>query len=108
MYGLTLPYNPFGPHAPQKASQPPSEVNHLWPSEPALVSLVAGQARFRAAQAVNATHLSRDGEVAYDQRQYGLWYCTWDEGAKSFGSWFKLIDRDLPADAVVIERSGKS
>lgn len=89
MYGHPMNYNPFGPHAPQpqKASQTDVPLQ-----------------QFKAAQEVNATHLSKDGLIAYDQRQYGLWYCKWDEGAKRFGSWFKMLDRDLPADAVVIDK----
>ena len=85
MYGINLPYNPFGPH-----SQPP---------QPPDVPL----SRFEAAQAVSATHLSSDGTVAYDERQLGVWYCGWDEEDKRFGSWFRIVCGILPADAVKLE-----
>lgn len=58
---------------------------------------------FKAAQAVNATHLSADGSIAYDERQLGLWYCKWDEEAKAFGSWFKILDGGLPEGAVKVD-----
>lgn len=57
----------------------------------------------KAAQDVHATHLSADGKTAYDERQYGVWYCKWDEEAKMFGSWFKILDYSgLPPDAVAM------
>lgn len=58
---------------------------------------------FKAAQAVNATHLSADGLIAYDERQLGLWYCKWDEEERRFGSWFKILDGELPGDAVKVD-----
>ena len=85
MYGLPHHYNPFGPHAPAPAAAPPD------------VTLVM----FHAAQAVNATHLTADGLTAYDQRQYSVYQCFWDDEEKCFGSWFRCDE--LPADAVVID-----
>lgn len=84
MYGLALPYNPFGPHAPrqQGASDVPLHV-------------------FKAAQSVNATHLSADGQRVYCQRYGETLEAEWKEQARSFGAWSVVIE--LPADAVVIE-----
>jgi hypothetical protein len=55
--------------------------------------------QFKAAQAVNATHLSADGLIAYDERKSSVWYCEWDDDEKKFGAWWRLAD-DWPADAV--------
>jgi hypothetical protein len=58
--------------------------------------------QFKAAQAVNATHLSADGKRAYDERQSSVWYCEWDDDEKKFSVWWRLFE-GLPADAVKIE-----
>jgi hypothetical protein len=85
MYGLPQNYNPFGPHGSRTAPAPPD------------VPL----SQFQAAQNVNATHLSADGKIAYDERQSSVWYCNWDEETKAFGYWFKVLDYSgLPANAV--------
>ena len=55
---------------------------------------------FRAAADVHATHLSANGKVAYDERRSSVWYCGWDEEVRRFGSWYKILSGDLPADAV--------
>lgn len=48
----------------------------------------ASLVQFKAAQAVGASHLSRDGETAYMQR-LGQWYAAhWD--GREFGSWFLI------------------
>ena len=83
-------YNPYGPHSPKTASATDVPLQ-----------------QFKAAQAAGATHLSADGKTAYDQRQYGLWYCSWDESPGRFGSWYKILDSELPANAVIIERTEK-
>jgi len=87
MFPPHLTVNPYGPHTPAPKTDSGSDVP---------------LAQFKAAQAVNATHLSRDGETAYDERKFGVWYCQWDEEDKCFGSWFKWCD-ELPEGAVKIE-----
>jgi len=84
MFPHHLTVNPFGPHAQQPAPDVPLHV-------------------FQAAQAVNATHLSADGLIAYDQRQYSVWYCEWKDQTRRFGSWYKIVDGGLPVDAVVMK-----
>ena len=85
MYGLMLPYNPYGPHAPQQQA----------PEVPLYV--------FEAAQAVeDATHLSGDGQRVYIKRLGNVRVCFWDDEMKRFGSSFPCPE-GLPADAVVIE-----
>ena len=76
-------HNPYHPHA-----APPTPANDV------------PLAMFRAAVDVHATHLSADGLRAYDQRQYGVWWCGWDEETKQFGSWYKIPGGELPAGVV--------
>lgn len=84
MYGL-LNYNPYGPHAPQKASQTDVPL-----------------AQFKAAQAIqNATHLSADGQRVYLEYANEVRVCYWDDEIKEFGSSFPCDG--LPSDAVAIE-----
>jgi len=82
MYGHPINYNPFVPHG----QSPPAPDVDL--------------AQLKAAKSVNASHLSADGKTAYDQRNYGTWYCTWDEETKRFSSWWPIDG--LPGDAVVM------
>ena len=57
------------------------------------------QATFEAAQAVHASHLSKDGLTAYCER-FGYWFeAEWD-GVK-FGAWWSIPA--LPRDAVKVE-----
>lgn len=80
-------YNPYGPHAPKKASATDVPLN-----------------QFRAAQAIkDATHLSSNGQRVYSQRMGKVRVYYWDEETKSFGSSFPCDG--LPPDAVVIERA---
>mgnify|MGYP001610037845 CR=1 FL=1 len=86
MYGLPHSYNPFGPHAPQKASETD-------------VPLV----QFRAAKGIpGATHLSTDGERVYILKMGELRVCHWNKETKQYDSSFPCPD-GLPADAVAIE-----
>lgn len=57
---------------------------------------------FKAAQAVNATHLSADGIRAYCERYSDTLVCFWSSEAGEFGSWFQYLS-DIPADAVRLE-----
>ena len=50
----------------------------------------------KAARAVYATHLSPDGQMAYDQRASGVWYCKWN--GREFGAWWRL-DGELSGEA---------
>ena len=88
LIGNYYPHFPPRPPTPPIAHQPAPDVP---------------LSRFEAAQAVNATHLSSDGTVAYDERKLGVWYCGWDEEEKAFGSWFRIACGILPPEAVRIE-----
>lgn len=89
LIGNYYPHFPPRPPTPPMAGQPPaSDV------------LDVPLAQFKAAQAVNATHLSSDGLTAYDEREYSIWQCFWDEETKAFGGWWHKEDYDLPADAI--------
>lgn len=83
MYGLPPSYNPFSPHTPATPSAPDVPLAVL-----------------KAARDAGATHLSADGLRAYDQRKYTVWFCFWDDKAKKFGSWYRIVSDELPADAV--------
>lgn len=76
-------YNPFGPHAPQKAA----------PDVPL--------AQFQAAQSAGASHLSGDGSKVYQTRYGKVYEAGWQ--GDFFGAWWPL-DGDLPADAVVLDK----
>jgi len=79
----------YNPYAPPRATPP--HAGDL-PDVPLEV--------FRAAADVRATHLSADGKTAYDERKSSVWYCGWDEEARRFGSWYKILSGELPAGAV--------
>ena len=80
MYGL-LNYNPYGPHAPPQPDEVP-------------------ESQFKAAQRVNATHLSADGKQAYCTRYGQTLVAKWDKW-DGFGAWEPVSE--LPNDAVVID-----
>ena len=82
MYGHPINYNPFGPHAPQKASETDVPL-HV----------------FKAAQAAGATHLSADGSKVFQMRYSTVYEASWQ--GESFGAWWPL-GSELPADAVKI------
>lgn len=85
---LALLFPNYNPYAPQKATPPTTKPVPDVPLN-----------QFKAAQDVQATHLSADGKIAYDERKYGLWYCKWDEETKAFGAWWRMDD-GLTPDAV--------
>jgi hypothetical protein len=89
LIGNYYPHFPPRPPTPPTAGQQPDKA----PDVPLHV--------FKAAQDVNATHLSVDGTTAYDERGNGVWRCFWDEETKAFGGWW--WGTGLPADAVRIE-----
>lgn len=76
-----LTVNPYGPHAPQKAADVPLQ-------------------QFKAAQAVNATHLSRDGQRVYCTRYGQPLEAKWREW-DGYGAWEEC--EAIPGDAVRIE-----
>lgn len=75
-------YNPYGPHAPQKAAPAPD------------VPLK----QFEAAKVAGASHLSADGKRIYCERFGAVLEAEWD-GAR-FGAWWGC--EGLPGDAVVL------
>lgn len=84
MYGHPMNYNPFGPHAPQKAGETDVPIE-----------------QFKAAQAAGASHLSADGQYVYTVRYGEALRAKWDEWGKAFGAWTPC--EELPGDAVKIE-----
>ena len=76
-------YNPYSRHTPLPANE---------------ISLDS----LKAAKNIYATHLSANGKIAYDQRQYGIWYSEWDNKARQFGAWWRLFSDRLPEGAVEI------
>lgn len=83
MYPFPMGYNPFSPHAPQKAA--------LAPDVP--------EKAFEAAKVAGASHLSADGQRIYCERFGAILEAEWD-GAR-FGAWWACAE--LPADAVVLK-----
>lgn len=77
-------YLGFGQPAPPKPAQPANEIP---------------LAALKAAQAVNATHLSADGKIAYQVRYGKVRWAEWL--GNEFGSFFPL-DKELPEGAVEI------
>lgn len=56
---------------------------------------------FKAARAVNATHLAADGQHAYCERYGETLMAKWNEWEQNFGAW--LVIDSLPPDAVKVE-----
>lgn len=77
-------YNPYGPHAPQKATPAPEVPENV----------------FEAAVGIKASHLSKDGRRAYRIRMGSVRVYYWDEETNRFGSDFPCDE--VPADAVLI------
>ncbi len=92
MYGLPQNYNPY---APPRPNTPPT-------SSQTDVPLV----QFKAAQSAGASHLSADGKYVYTIRYGQVLSAKWDEWTRAYGAWEPV--EVLPADAVVIERSGEN
>ena len=84
-------FNGFNPYSPNKSTLP-------LPANEIPLAVLKG------ARAVNATHLSPDGRVAYDQRDSGVWYCEWDSKLRGFGAWWRL-EGELPGEAVKLPDS---